>query len=804
MRKITRLAALGMAAVMVMPLLTGCWKKGGANTISADDPWYNVSTIAVGDEIDSSIYDYASLDYIGEVNGEYIFRLGGTLHIPQGFDYMTDSTFEYRVDELRAYDETGSCVKTYDLMDIVRDFETPDYTYINTVTAAEDGCHILIYSNNINTGESAKYTTVVDIDAGTYGSLDPVAEPEDEFTARIVAQGGNDEGEIELGEYKLRRFWFSGDRGNSYMLVVVSPDGTYNEFDLRGIVPNLDIFDISNAIDVGNNRALIELRCSDGRQFMLLDLNTMTMNLETQDMAWLVSKSMYLTQVDGLGYVIRDVDGIYSIDYDNRTLNPVFLYSYANTNMYDIRSARPITVSEDRAVFAGSRYDPNQIYGTELNAVIYTFTRAESNPNAGKTILRIASTGDFTYPLCSAIASFNESSDTYFMVTEQKYNIDVQVSAATNQNVNGAQADNSLATDDAATSLGNQLAMDIMSGTGPDIIINGGQFGMLNDADYLLNLREYVNENYGSSDYFTNIFDAASDGDELFQVPVAFSVRGIVTDGSNVSDGQIGFTYDQYAEFVSGPCNGTDPLGQGRLQFFINSLNCMSDLVITNDTVDYDVEAFRTLAEYTRDNVNEALMTDEDDLYIPDGERVARVVEIANISTYFDAVKNGNIVFLGIPSYDGRGPIISAADTVAISAQTQAPEACREFISLLMGDDIQTLYGLMAGIPVNRSAFEIAGQKNVDARNRMREQITRIFSPEEYAQNGYNPNPMEYSVVDDFAVFVSELTGWYTNDGSINAIIREEMPAYFEGQKTLEQVIPVLEDRIQTLLNERG
>ena len=42
-----------------------------------------------------------------------------------------------------------------------------------------------------------------------------------------------------------------------------------------------------------------------------------------------------------------------------------------------------------------------------------------------------------------------------------------------------------------------------------------------------------------------------------------------------------------------------------------------------------------------------------------------------------------------------------------------------------------------------------------------------------------------------------------TTDAAITAIIREEMPAYFSGQKTLDEVISILEDRIQTFLDER-
>jgi hypothetical protein len=86
----------------------------------------------------------------------------------------------------------------------------------------------------------------------------------------------------------------------------------------------------------------------------------------------------------------------------------------------------------------------------------------------------------------------------------------------------------------------------------------------------------------------------------------------------------------------------------------------------------------------------------------------------------------------------------------------------------------------------------------------MLSEMSSYMSEADIRSYGMNPNQMDESVIGDFESFVEGLAGWYDNDASINAIIREEMPAYFEGQKSLDQVIPVLEERIQTFLDERG
>ena len=40
-------------------------------------------------------------------------------------------------------------------------------------------------------------------------------------------------------------------------------------------------------------------------------------------------------------------------------------------------------------------------------------------------------------------------------------------------------------------------------------------------------------------------------------------------------------------------------------------------------------------------------------------------------------------------------------------------------------------------------------------------------------------------------------------DPGLELIVSEEMPAYFEGQKSLDEVIKLIDNRAQTLMNER-
>ena len=791
MKKLTKAVAVGLALSLMVPVFAGCKKNRGGEKVLGDDAWFNLNKVTLEQVHDSSEFDYAYTNYLCTYEDGYVFRLSGSRTIPEGTDPETIDMRDYYVDELEIYDASGNVMNTFDLQSLTSGI-SGDYVGVDRVVPTDGGFYADVSSYNYTTQNSTMYRSFLDVASGTMSPLTE-AQNNGNLVSALVEQGGSDEGSTKLGEYTFNKVWFSESSTgavSSYDIVVTNDDGTVNEIDLRSLYPNQEVFNISSFIDMGDNKVVVLATSSDEDLVFIIDLNSMTATLDNGDWEWLQSKAYMIRQVDGAGSVLRDDDGIYTIDFANQTFVPLFLYTSSNVNAYEIASLTPIYVTADRALFSGSAYNPIPEDTNSTEVMIYEFTKADSNPHAGKTILDIACVGSLNYPLCQAVCDFNGNNADYFLRFDMKYQIDVDYS----------QGDTSENEDNAATTLGNQLAIDIMSGTGPDLIINGSQFGMINNNEYLLNLSDFISQNCGSDAYYTNIFETSKIAGELFQVPLCFGIQGIVTDASNVEPGQIGFTFDQYKEFVDGPCNGTPPINQGKMYFFLTSLNCMTDLMNQDQIVNYDNEAFRALAEFTAQNVNEVMPSEEEEFF---DEPESYMTTITNVSSYFNATKNGQRAILGLPSYDGRGPIITSSDSVAISAQTIAPDACKEFVSILLGEEIQVLYGYQGGLSVNRSAFETASNSFVESYNNNIDISMRRYTEAQMILYGMSTEHMDASVISDLSALIDSLSGWCINDGSINAIIREEMPAYFEGQKTLEQIIPVLEDRVQTVINER-
>ena len=222
---------------------------------------------------------------------------------------------------------------------------------------------------------------------------------------------------------------------------------------------------------------------------------------------------------------------------------------------------------------------------------IIILERADKNPNAGRIILSAGTVGSFylEYSICEAVRVFNETNKKYYVQLENKLNILDYVdysNADNNDAVNGIFYSGS-------SELSNQLATDMLSGDGPDIVLYAGDYRQIHSEEYLVDLNRYVKGNNGinEADYFSNVIDAAKVDDKLLFIPMDFSVKGILTDRSNVRDGQTGFTFDEYVKFVSEACNGGNPLSGTQLEVLTTLYSYADDSCINGKTVNFDNEA---------------------------------------------------------------------------------------------------------------------------------------------------------------------------------------------------------------------
>ena len=357
-----------------------------------------------------------------------------------------------------------------------------------------------------------------------------------------------------------------------------------------------------------------------------------------------------------------------------------------------------------------------------------------------------------------------------------------------------------------------ELASDIANGTGPDIIMNASGLGQLNNDNCLIDLSPYIQE-LDSDKYFKNIIDGARTDGKLYQLPVCYTIEGIQTDPVLARKTGIGFTTEEYKRFLNETLNGTDVIEDGQLHYFALMFNNMRNTFIKDGKVDLNGSEFTELAGFVKDNVQQSSKQwDTNDDANPDElfdsslaakNNKAYYCECPGISGYLvkrARIKNGTTI-LGLPSSDGRGPMFGTKLSVAVSANALNKEACIDFVKMMLTDEIQKEFVLSDNFVLNKEALR-QGCEDAVAYFNTEEGQENMF---EYSLGTYVSIKTKFTSedIENLENIILSCSKADSVDAAINMILIEEMPAYFAGQKTLEQVIPVLQNRIQKVLDER-
>ena len=852
-----KVAACAMAFAMTMSAVfaSGCAKKpkGSNEVISADSVWYNMEKHELILDYDPADYDYIYSKTLGKVGDYYAVESTGNLVMPSDINWADINYMDYYVDCIDLFDESGNQVDRIDVVDAVKnsgivedyqaymeeahpnlalpeelpeeideeiveedeaDAEAPDedadaeadaYSNFNFGIVDIVGDHIAVDVFFMDYVTFSDIHYLVTIDPAT-GATSFEQKESNDASSTI----GSNEGIVTVGDYRVEKIWRSNGYISSYVLNISDSTGLVNTVDLSTKLPDENIFAIQGILGIDDNTLLIMYYSSaaGGQSYLTLDIRSGdAVKDENGDYSWLNNLNIFNSSYfSGIGNVVLNDEGIQVLDFDNSEISELFSFDNCNVNRNDVSYLKLMSYTEDEIVLVGISYSGYSLSTNDIvNPQIIVLTKADSNPNAGKTVLTAATVGYIDYAMSEAVCRFNETNADYFIKFDNKYKVEKHVDELDYDDSEEYRK----AYDEASIELSNQLTVDLMAGEGPDIIFDTSSLSQLNNDNYLLDISDRIS----TDGLFANVLDAAKTGDKLYQIPLTFGVTGLAVLNENVDAGQTGFTFEQYADFVSTVCNGTDPLAMDQTEFFIMCMEAMADKFVTEDgKIDYNNEAFRTLAEFTNENIIPPIESNEDDMLYTGGtgttieESGAERFDYGSFPFYIELMgKHANdTTILGLPSVDGRGPMLSVSSSVAISAQTAEADACWAFVETLLSSEIQEYYAQSGmGCPICIEAYETSAQEFIDDYNAAMAKYSNYLTEAEMAMFGFDATPVDASVLDSYESMINSCSAVSTTDAAITAIIREEMPAYFSGQKTLDEVISVMEDRVQTFLDER-
>ena len=794
------------ASIMLVPL-TSCKKKGGSDKshsgdkITSDTPWFDSKVIDISPEIDQSKKLQYAYSQLAGTDDKYIaVYTSGSYEYPTGnIDWETFDYSEYQFETLTVLDRnTGEIVNTLDMESFMKDGE-----YVNGATYVDGKLTI-----NSTTWDDTTYEMM-----NAEHVIDPMTGEEIEYSE--IEGDGSIYASFKVGDYRvdLSSVWDDATSMSSVQVIVHKPDGTVTPVDIKE--PGKDIYSSSAIFPISENKIMVPADTNNGTNYYEIDLETCELTkAKDEEYNWLNSLSIYNATIgsDGCVYTTTPV-GVSKVDMQKKTTEELFNFSWCGVSRNILTNMQIASVEENSFLLCGSVYHNegfSNFYSSGEEFKVILFSKADKNPHAGKTILELyASYGYVEETVGDAIMKFNETNGKYFIEVTDRYTVEI------GNAYNDINSDDELSaiSDKYSADMSNQLAMDIINGDGPDIFMDVSYYGQLNNDNYLADLSPYVKD-LDSDKYFTNVFECSKVDGKLYNIPISFTIEGIQTDAKYAGKSGVGFTTEEYVDFLDTALNGEDIITSGQAHYFTQLFGAMSDQFIKNGKADFTGEDFAALAEYVKDNVRESSLSwDEQDsgyiiTYDPlnmDSEpQTAINSSVYGFYGYFSNINelNGANAILGLPSSDGRGPMLGAYTSVAISAQAYDVDACAEFVKMLLSDEVQEELGKSGSFTLNREVFEEVGHEAVDYFNE--NPIDGM-----YYGNGYgmdipqNRIKFTYDQVDDLEKTIESCSKTNTQDASINVILVEEMPAYFSGQKDLDEVVKIAQDRVQKVLDER-
>lgn len=757
---------MAMVTALCLVLQTGCFERTktdesnsglkSGDIISEDTPWFDSMVIELdGGYKDNGDVEYLELEYVGctdkalviHYSGNYVKNNGDSRYLIDDIVFVDpDTGEEITRTDISGYRLNGSEIKNISIESglVVCEMKVKD----DLTGKRNDKCLLIDDFGEVNLRDMSE----LDFD------------------------------ENKTGEYYIDGFTYSLSydfAGAGYSVRVKTPEGNDNSFEISE--NGTKIYDVKAFLRLDDGKILIPTYTDKGSMYFVYDPQSNDLKNATKKYK-LLDKDF--NKIKGhcidcnAGYA--DADSIYVIDTRDKRAKEVFNRNFCNIICPDLRSLMVIRAdSSDITLFdiKGSN-DPRHIIET---ACIYSFKKAVINPNAGKTVIELA-TGYDTVPdgIAQAIIDYNARNDTKcYVITSGRYVLDYE---------DVTESGNDIAFLKQRAEISNQMAIDILNGNGPDMYINNSSIHQINNGNCLVDITEIANS-LPDDQYFTNVIKTAFVNDANYQLPLSFLLTGVQV-SSNKNIPKDGVTLKEWPRFVSEYCNGIDPLYMNRDYYFMILYANMSDKFIGADVFTPDNKDLYELAEYCKYNVSKD-GTSADDYFSSEQENMINAVYsvMGGIYDYFDALpSNSKSSFVGLPSTDGRGVAYIPSDCVAISADSKHIDECKEFVKLLFSEKYQEMLADCGGNVVNRKAFESGCKKyqeyfNNDKANRME-------------------RALRDSDIEDYKKIANSASHVFEIDSQMLFIVSEELKAYFSDQKQYDEVIKIIADKAKKMSSE--
>jgi|GEM_PF-2415473 len=385
-----------------------------------------------------------------------------------------------------------------------------------------------------------------------------------------------------------------------------------------------------------------------------------------------------------------------------------------------------------------------------------------------------------------------------------------------------------------------RLNVDLLSNQGPDIIcVSTENVYRYENAGVLLDLNEVIknDSSFDSELLIPNVW-GGGDNDSSFRfLTPFFGINGWMAKNELISRVET-FNLDELGDFFENLPEDTHIIRHDTPQiifenlfpFYWQEMMCFDSGSVR--LVEKDLLSLIDFCEEVgnlpySDSTPIATQFQQDQVLFL-RERILNYEYYLNFAEYF----GGAVSYMGAPGVPNGRPIIESDQYFGISAETQNSEAAWRFLAFLLSPDIQDRFASEAysggRMPVLRSAMDEmirvgyerymngnSMRKNLYSdteeemeRQRIDDIIQAMFDGREIDRDPLpRPNPfpfIEKDIAQDFMDIIFSAKLVPPSNPDTDRIVFEELDAFFSGQKSKEECVEIIKDRLETYWNENN
>ena len=358
-----------------------------------------------------------------------------------------------------------------------------------------------------------------------------------------------------------------------------------------------------------------------------------------------------------------------------------------------------------------------------------------------------------------------------------------------------------------------RMSADIACGIIPDIFyINGGIANLSVEQcaarGFLEDLTPYLENDpdVSADDLIPSVYNATKIDGKSYYLIGHFELMTLIAKRSQVGDKE-GWTFDEMKQYVDSKPDDTKLFEASDRENVLDTLlhtTLLSFVDWEKGQCSFDSPEFKSIlemakkGEYSEEDWNESSGSED----IAEGKVLfvqgGLIPDVMNAYRY---MFGDDIAYIGYPDNDRDGNYISVNDGLAISSSCKDKEAAWNFIKFIISKEYQA-DGYMNGsyCPTRKDVFEMYMKASTTAEP-YTDELGNEITPRLGNGNGGTAN---ISAEDEatFRSLVDRASKVWVVDESLDQIIKEEVGAYFAGDKSVDEVASLIQDRATTYIQE--